>query len=61
MEAMISRKDAAKVLGISLAALDQARSSGLIAYIQYVEMGASILQKQHFRSILPDVRTEQNL
>lgn len=39
MEAMISRKDAAKVLGISLSALDQARNSGLIAYVQYVENG----------------------
>ena len=39
MENMISRKDAARVLGIRLAALDQARNCGLIAYVQYVENG----------------------
>lgn len=39
MEKMISRKDAAKILGVSLTALDQARNSGLISYVQYVENG----------------------
>ena len=32
MEKLISRKEAAKILGISIATLDAARSSGLISY-----------------------------
>ena len=39
MENLITRKEAAKKLGISLATLDAARSSGLISYVQYVENG----------------------
>lgn len=39
MEKLITRKDAAKMLGISMATLDAARNNGLIAYIQYVENG----------------------
>ena len=36
MEKLITRKEAAKILGISLTTLDEARNSGLISYIQYV-------------------------
>ena len=39
MEKLITRKEAAKLLGISLATLDEARHSGLISYIQYVPNG----------------------
>ena len=39
MENLISRKEAAKILGISVTALDQARSCGHITYVQYVENG----------------------
>lgn len=39
MEKMITRKETAKLLGISLATLDSARLNGLIAYVQYVENG----------------------
>lgn len=39
MEKLISRKEAAEILGISLTTLDTARQNGLIAYIQYVENG----------------------
>lgn len=39
MEKLITRKDAAKLLGISLATLDEARNNGLIAYVQYVPNG----------------------
>ena len=39
MEKLISRKEAAKILGISIATLDAARSSGLISYVQYVQNG----------------------
>lgn len=39
MEKLITRKEAAKLLGISLTTLDEARNSGLISYIQYVPNG----------------------
>ncbi len=39
MEKLITRKEAAKILGISLATLDAARTDGLIAYVQYVNNG----------------------
>ena len=39
MEKLINRKDAAKILGISLATLDMARSNGLISFVQYVPNG----------------------
>lgn len=40
MEKLITRKEAAEILGISLATLDVARSSGLISFVQYVENGS---------------------
>ena len=39
MDKMISRKEAARILGISLTTLDAARMDGQIAYVQYVENG----------------------
>ena len=39
MEKLFSRKEAASMLGISLATLDMARADGLIAFVQYVENG----------------------
>lgn len=39
MEKLISRKEAANLLGISLATLDAARMEGLISYVQYVDKG----------------------
>jgi hypothetical protein len=39
MEKLFSRKEAAKLLGVSLPTLDLARSTGLISYVQYVENG----------------------
>ena len=39
MEKLITRKEAAKILGISIATLDAARNNGLIAYVQYVQNG----------------------
>jgi len=50
MEKLISRKEAAKLLGISIATLDAARNSGLISYVQYVQ-NACTLQMLAFRSI----------
>ena len=39
MEKLITRKEAAKILGISIATLDAARQNGLISYVQYVPNG----------------------
>lgn len=39
MDKLISRKEAAHILGISLTTLDAARTDGLIAYVQYVDNG----------------------
>lgn len=39
MEKLISRREAANLLGISIATLDEARNNGLISYIQYVPNG----------------------
>ena len=39
MEKLITRKEAANLLGISLATLDAARNNGLISFVQYVDNG----------------------
>ena len=39
MEKMITRKEAAAFLGISIATLDSARINGQISYVQYVPNG----------------------
>ena len=39
MEKLITRKEAARILGISIATLDAARNNGLISYVQYVQTG----------------------
>ena len=61
MEKLITRKEAAKLLGISLATLDEARNSGLISYIQYVPMGAYISLLPTFRNMLLNAPIGQNL
>ena len=38
-EKLITRKEAAEILGISIATLDAARNNGLISYVQYVQNG----------------------
>ena len=60
MEKLITRKEAAKILGISIATLDAARQNGLISYVQYVPNGC-ILQMQRFRNMLPNAQRGQNL
>ena len=39
MQNLFSRKEAARLLGISVKTLDLARASGAIAYVQFVENG----------------------
>ena len=45
MEKLIRRKDAAKILGISVTTLDVARLSGQISYVQYVPNGCVFFTK----------------
>lgn len=40
MDPLYTRKEAAKMLGISITTLDTARKEGLISYIQYVPNGS---------------------
>ena len=37
MDKLITRKETASILGISVKTLDAARTDGLISYVQYVE------------------------
>lgn len=60
MDKLITRKEAASILGISVKTLDAARTDGLISYVQYVEMAAFISRKWGFRSTLQNVHTVQN-
>ena len=39
MEKLLTRKEAANLLGISLTTLDAVRSAGQIAFVQYVDNG----------------------
>ncbi len=39
MEKLLTRKEAARILGISLPILDCARENGLISYVQYTSNG----------------------
>ena len=40
MEKLLTRKEAARLLGISIATLDAARSNGLVSFVQYCENGS---------------------
>ena len=40
MEKLLTRKEAARLLGISIATLDAARTNGLISFVQYCENGS---------------------
>ena len=53
MEKLITRKEAAEILGISIATLDAARNNGLISYVQYVQNGCVYFTQ--------NVRTGQSL
>lgn len=52
MEKMISRKDAAKILGISVTTLDAARLSGQISYVQYVPNGCVFFTKESIQEYI---------
>lgn len=40
MEKLLTRKEAARLLGISIATLDAARTNGLVSFVQYCENGS---------------------
>ena len=40
MEKLLTRKEAARLLGISIATLDAARENGLVSFVQYCENGS---------------------
>lgn len=39
MDKLLTRRETAKLLGISIATLDVARANGMISYVQYTENG----------------------
>ena len=61
MEKLITRKEAAEILGISIATLDAARNNGLISLCSMFRMAVCILLRQVSRSISQNVRTGQSL
>ena len=61
MEKLITRKEAAKLLGISLATLDEARNSGLISYIQYVPNGCVYFTSAYLQEYVAKSPIGQNL
>ena len=40
MEKLLTRKEAARLLGISIKTLDSARNNGLVSFVQYCENGS---------------------
>jgi len=48
MDKLITRKEAASILGISVKTLDAARTDGLISYVQYVENEDSMASSDEF-------------
>ena len=60
MEKLITRKEAAEILGISIATLDAARNNGLISLCNMCRMAVCTLPQRAFRSILQNAPTEQS-
>lgn len=62
MEKLITRKEAAKILGISITTLDAARNNGLISYVQYVQNGCVYFTDMGLQEyIAKNAHTGQNL
>ena len=61
MEKLITRKEAAEILGISIATLDAARNNGLDLLCAICAEWLCVLYlRRVFRSISQNARTEQN-
>ena len=52
MEKLYNRKEAAAILGISIASLDNARYAGIISYIQYVPNGSVFFTEEAIQEFL---------
>ena len=61
MEKLITRKEAAEILGISIVTLDAARNNGLISYVQYVQNGCVYFTAAGLQEYIANVRTGQSL
>lgn len=61
MEKLITRKEAAKILGISIATLDAARQNGLISYVQYVPNGCVYFTDAALQEYVANAQRGQNL
>ena len=61
MEKLITRKEAAEILGISIATLDAARNNGWISMCSMFRIAVCILLRRVSRSISQNVRTGQSL
>ena len=60
MEKLITRKEAAEILGISIATLDAARNNGLISYVQYVQNGCVYFTSAGLQEYIAKSPTEQS-
>ena len=52
MEKLLTRKEAAKLLGISIDTLDAARINGQVSFVQYVENGCVYFTEQSLQEFI---------
>ncbi len=52
MEKLLTRKEAARLLGISIDTLDAARTNGQISFVQYVENGCVYFTEQSLQEFI---------
>ena len=52
MEKLLTRKEAAKLLGISIDTLDAARTNGQVSFVQYVENGCVYFTEQSLQEFI---------
>ena len=52
MEKLLTRKEAAKLLGISIDTLDAARTNGQVSFVQYVENGCVYFTEQSLQEFV---------
>lgn len=52
MEKLLTRKEAAKLLGISIDTLDAARTKGQVSFVQYVENGCVYFTEQSLQEFI---------
>ena len=52
MEKLLTRKEAAKLLGIRIDTLDAARTNGQVSFVQYVENGCVYFTEQSLQEFI---------